>query len=411
MKCGDSVRRPWRLGRGLVALTLVLMGLTQTVSPAGAQGAGIDGNTFTGEAFDWSVTWDDSLWTNVNVGDLDGGDLLTMALAEGQPVGLATIIALPEFGGDPDACVEAHPGIFLERDEISDVLRQSSVTVPGAPSGQANGAFNYTFAGESGNVRLVDYVQCRTLVPGEAVLLAYVTSTHEDFTTVAGLFRDVLNTVEIGEAQGDDTSTETDGSDEDTDESGANPGSFSGLSFAWSIAWDDAAWTMVWSNDENGDDNLGLMRLGEPALYPVFKATAAYDGDPDECIADFEPSGLPGSTITDLREATEVDLPDAPRGTANGAWAYVYTDERGTVDFIDYVVCQPLVEGESVLIAWISTTEDHFEADVESFHDLLDGVEIEGGEGTGGDEDVDVEDKPNGTDPRGGRIDGKRSIH
>lgn len=136
------------------------------------------------------VTWDPADWTVENEFIQSGYDAVQIA----TPNSTAYLETYAGFAGDAEACLAAAEAEIGQRAGVTEVLPLTGRSLPVADDeiGAAQ-LFGVTATLADGNVyRGVEYVECRTLVPGSAVVeITWQTMTSaydEDFPRVQELF-------------------------------------------------------------------------------------------------------------------------------------------------------------------------------------------------------------------------------
>jgi hypothetical protein len=138
------------------------------VAPIATPLSGVAATTWEGPNWGVRVTWDPADWTVENEFIQTGYDGLQI----GTPRSTAYIEAFARFDGDADACLAEAEAEIAERPGVVDVLPISGRPLP-VPAEEADAARMYgvTATLADGTIyRGVEYVECRTLVPGEAVV-------------------------------------------------------------------------------------------------------------------------------------------------------------------------------------------------------------------------------------------------
>jgi hypothetical protein len=168
-------------------------------SPVSGEAAtGVSGSSWQGPNFGVRIRWDPAVWSVegefIDVG-YDG-------LQIGTPISTVYLETYNGFGGDAAACFAAAEQELGEREGVSEVVPLTDRPLPVAADVRgAAGLFGLTATLPDGNVyRGVDYVECRTVYPGETVLKitwqAVTQAFNEDFANV----EELLATIEIPEA-------------------------------------------------------------------------------------------------------------------------------------------------------------------------------------------------------------------
>lgn len=162
---------------------------SEEVAPASGATTGVSGSTWTGPNWGAGVSWNAADWT-VEAEFIDAG---YDGLQIGTPLSTVYLEAYAGFGGDADACLADAAAEIVERQGVTEVvpLTGRALPVPEDERGEAQ-LFGLTLTLEDGTVfRGVEYVECRTLVPGTAVLeITWQTITetfNQDFPRVEEL--------------------------------------------------------------------------------------------------------------------------------------------------------------------------------------------------------------------------------
>jgi hypothetical protein len=216
------MRPQWFSVRHLFILTVVMLFSIAVVTVVGAQSqepkpdlpatpvapsesptseggvTGVSGSSWQGPNFGVRVQWDPAVWSVegefIDVG-YDG-------LQIGTPISTVYLEAYNGFGGDAADCFAAAEQELGEREGVSEVVPLTDRPLPVAAEvlGEA-GLFGVTATVPDGNTyRGVEYVECRTVFPGETVLeitwQAVTQAFNEDFENVEAL----LATIELPES-------------------------------------------------------------------------------------------------------------------------------------------------------------------------------------------------------------------
>jgi hypothetical protein len=150
---------------------------------------GVSGSSWQGPNFGVRIHWDPEVWS-VEAESVDEG---YDGLQIGTPISTVFIEAYNGFAGDAEACVAAAKQEIGEREGVSEVVPLTNRPLPVAADVRgAAGLFGLTASLPDGtNYRGVEYVECRTIEPGEAVLeiawQAVTQAFNEDFANVEQL--------------------------------------------------------------------------------------------------------------------------------------------------------------------------------------------------------------------------------
>lgn len=188
MRTSSSVARG---SRAIVMSLLLLLGLvsavaaqsqepkpgsaTSTTTPTADSGApeidqpatGVDGASWLGPTWGLGVTWDPAIWNVENELLDDAYDGLQI----GTPRSTVFFEAYEGFDGDAGSCLAAAEQEIRDRESVSEVARLDGRPLPDvAPGRRPHQLFGVVATMPDGALyRGVEYVECRTLVPGLAV--------------------------------------------------------------------------------------------------------------------------------------------------------------------------------------------------------------------------------------------------
>jgi hypothetical protein len=326
--------------RSAAGLVLVLAALLGAVGPAGAQEDGVAGTTYTEATYGWSITWDDDVW------EVDYSDESWLRLSNGvSDVDLQT----RTFGDlEPAACVE-EVGEELAREEdeegiiegIEPLEGDDGEPIAGEEEGRAYAAYAFTVV-EDGEEEAF-YVECRTLIPNEAVLLIQHNAALAAYEDEAELVEELLAGLDLTGVAG-----------------GIEGASYTNPEYGWSIAWDGEVW-----EPEADEDRIYDLILVSRRSVVQFVSLADYDGDAAECLDD-----LTGE-FEEETEQLEAEDGDVVRGVEDGRAYAGYLVEDDDTEVAVLIDCRTLVEDEAVLVVRHITALEDYEAEAELVTDLL----------------------------------------
>lgn len=151
--------------------------------------SGVSGSSWQGPNSGVRLTWDPAVWTVEGESIVDGYDGLQI----GTPISTVFLEAYEGFAGDAAVCFADAEREIGEREGVSEVIPLSDRPLPAAADvrGEA-GLFGLTATLPDGTTyRGVEYIECRTVVPGESVLeitwQGVTQAFNEDFTRVEAL--------------------------------------------------------------------------------------------------------------------------------------------------------------------------------------------------------------------------------
>jgi uncharacterized protein len=171
----------------LLRSTVVLLVLSAVVAPSPRVSAqeettapGVAGNTYTSPSYGFALTWGEE-WRVVESVSQGGYDLLHLS----NGVSDVYLEGYVGFGGDPVACredVRSQLEAEEEGNQLSVAEGDDGAPLEGTDATGAYAVYDVTVAGDSGSsVDLAVYVDCRTLVPGGAVLAITQVAAADDY--------------------------------------------------------------------------------------------------------------------------------------------------------------------------------------------------------------------------------------
>lgn len=341
----------WRgmLGLRTLIATLLLTGfLAAGARTASAQDdeSGLDDNTFTGPNFGWSVEWDEDVWTFDEEDNSGGSDYASLSTV-GDTFAIAQFFAAVEFDGDPDDCVVGWEEFIGGRDGVDDVEVSDEFDLPDAPRGAEALTYTYVSTTDDGDLDLVEYVQCQTLVEDEAVLILTILTTPNVFEDLIPIVDDLTAEIVLPDDSGtddeedvtpesddedvtpesddedvtpesddedvtpdadeddadaeptrdvllgdDDEETDDGADDEPAADSGIDGDVYTSPTYGFAVEWDDNDWTVDPDRELIADGRVELDRLfvsheDDDGFYSSFyiEGKVEYDGDPADCVA------------------------------------------------------------------------------------------------------------------------------
>ena len=430
--------------RALAAFLMVAGVLATGARTAVAQDdeSGLDGNTFTGPNFGWSVEWDEDVWTFETENNEDGSDLFQMTTVDEEgPFAIATFFAGEGYNGDPDDCVAGYADTLAGLDGNSDVAESDEFDLPETPDDGAATTYTYLAEIDSGDLDLVDYVSCQTLVEDEAVLNFSVTTTPNVFEDLIPIIDDLTAAIilpddsgstgqddedvtpdadedeeETPDADEEDDEEETPESDEEDaeptrdvllgddedetpdadddepqDDSGVDDTTYTSPTYGYAVEWDDATWAPDPADELIDDGSVGLDRLlliheDDDGYYSSFyvEGKVDYDGDLADCVAGEADLLSAEDAVVDFAPL-EDESGDPVEGEADSGGEFaafvatIETDDGTEVDLVEHVECQTLEDGESVVVFTLITSEDLYEDELDAAVEVIDTLELEGG--------------------------------
>ena len=186
--------------RSLPSLAIVLLLLFVSAPTSGAQ---VAGSVWTSPTYGFSVSWAGTDWQDDPTGDLTavGAERLDrLHLING--VSSLYFEGAERYQGILPSCVAEEANILGQEPGVSDVRPYRDANgvqlVADGPNASA-AAFTLTLDVSGGQIELVDYVECRTLIPGQAVLIITLISEPDTFAQELASAQEVIDTITLAE--------------------------------------------------------------------------------------------------------------------------------------------------------------------------------------------------------------------
>jgi len=186
--------------RSLSALVVALLLLTSAAAGIFAQ---VEGERWTSPTYSFSVSWAGTEWqpdpegtlTAVGPERLDRVHLLN---------GVSSLYfeGATRYQGDLTACVAEEANLLAQETGVSEIRpyrdEEGVQLVADGPNSSA-AAFTLTLSIGDQEVELVDYVECRTLIPGQAVLIITLVTQPPVFDQELAAAQTVIDTIALSE--------------------------------------------------------------------------------------------------------------------------------------------------------------------------------------------------------------------
>lgn len=360
-------------------------GLTLDETPASGaddEESAVDGNTYTSPVYDYTFEWDEDVWQVSQDGEQREPGYEALQLE--SDTGLLIIQGIEGANGDPEICLESEAEANQEFEDIEDwepAVNADGEEVTGSDETSAYGVFTFVLTDPEDETAepldLVAYIECRTLVEGEAVLDILAISPREAYDDHIENVLAVTETIEIPGAETDteteteldistdtetatetetdtetatetetDTGTETE-TDTETSATGVDGTSFTSPTYGFSLSWPDT-WEVT---DETIDADEGRETLVlDNGVSTVTIEALPFTGDLPACVdaaidEDGENPDYEGLELATTGEGEPFQGSDDETAYA----VYLYAGEGGD-EFAHFVECRWIVEGESVLV-------------------------------------------------------------
>ncbi len=189
-----------RFKRSLSALVVAVLLLMSAAAGIVAQ---IEGDRWTSPTYGFSVSWAGTEWQPDPAGTLAavGPERLDrLHLLNG--VSSLYFEGATRYQGDLPACVAAEANLLSQETGVSEIRpyrdEEGVQLVADGPNSSA-AAFTLTLSIGNQEVELVDYVECRTLIPGQAVLIITLVTEPAGFRQELAAAQAVIDTIELPE--------------------------------------------------------------------------------------------------------------------------------------------------------------------------------------------------------------------
>lgn len=347
-------------------------------TPEVADDIGIDGTTFT-SSYGFSLEWDDA-WTASEFLEAEY-EFLNLTGDTGSIIVVGTNL----YEGDAEACLEGEDDYYSTEDpDIQDwdiALDENGDEIFQASETFASGIFTYIYS-TGGDIDLVDYIECRTLVPGESTMIVLASAMQDQFLDHLDLVLPITNAIQMppgseldeasqpalpvfapdsGDAEQDEATIEPTEADETetTGESGLDGTSFTSPGFGYSLEIPDG-WQVqseeITANDES------LVLYNGTSLITV-RASDSLPLDPAACVSAVKAEAAADPLYAELSLDITANGDLFQGADDRGAYAlFTYTGDDGG-EWSYFVRCEPLVEGESVLVIVQDVPSDDYVAE------------------------------------------------
>lgn len=343
---------------------------------------GIDGNTFSSPNFDFSLSWDEDVWT-VEESNLDdeNGDQISLNTRDSFVVFQAS----SDFGGDVDDCLSSITDFLadgsddLQIEDVDVIEDEDGDPIEDSSRDRAYVANLYTATFEGDEEQFVYYVECRTLVEDESELVIFhFVQNPDDYADEADARDEIVDSLEggAGSRGGDDEPTATPEDDEETPEAGDET-PYESDAFGFSLTYDSS----LWEETGSGDDGIALDD-GPSSL--TIAAAEEYDGDSVACVQ---------GQLEDIRGFEGITRIDAETGAtgrriSGGGEERFYALYRvtasdgtfdGTNELLVYLECRTLAKNDSVItILHLVFNPDQYEQEAARAEAVLETLELGG---------------------------------
>ncbi|HEU5430857.1 MAG TPA: hypothetical protein VFU81_04290 [Thermomicrobiales bacterium] len=157
--------------------------------------SGVHGNDYISPTFGYTLSWNPATWSVKDERLLQGYDGLELGTNRSN----LFVEGMNAYAGDPGACLADARQQLASRQGISAI---SDFHGPGRPVQDVDGAKSYLVGyvaklPDNSTATIVEFVQCRTLVPGQAVLEFTWQTSDADYAQQLPLVAALLKTLHI----------------------------------------------------------------------------------------------------------------------------------------------------------------------------------------------------------------------
>ena len=326
-----------RMIAAVAAVVVLLMALAQVAGwPAVAQ---VSGNSYTNPTYGYSLTWDDTVWTvdTNGTGDLTltAGDL-SVTLQSGQ-----------FYSGDATACRDDLLQKLPGADNVESVRPYNGGEgISGESNGRAFATSQVQLSGsDGGQSQVVETIDCRTLVDGEAVLAIISTAPVSQFDAAYATIQTLLGTLSIPAfASANDVE-------------GVSGSTYTDPTYGFQIAWDPSIWSYTRPVG-------GVLGLNDTQSVVNFDTPQEFAGDLGACIGGTRQTIQANPALQQLADLTING--DPVRGSDQSGWSYAAysADYGGATRFVE-VRCATIGDGDTVLRAVFTGPADAYAAEAD----------------------------------------------
>lgn len=372
--------------------------------PANDQESAVDGNTYVSPNFGYTLEWDEDVW-EFNPDDESSEPGFDTFFLESSASGVG-IFGTDAFS-DPETCVDDFASILRMEPNVDNWAPfedEDGERVEGERDGGYFAAFSLNIAQTGQDFDLIYYLECRVVVEDESVVLFFMTTSPDAYDDATRDLDDLLDTLvtpggeddpeptptadadadaeptpedEDQDADADPTPTDEEDPDEDT-ASGADLDSYTDPDFPFTLSWDEGAWTVA--DQRTISDGHNLLNLTAAGSDLTIEGWARWDGVPTDCLNDITTNLRAIDGVEDFQRVSDTDrYPE--NASPSGAYAlYSFTlapEGRTAVDYIGYIECRTVVDGEAVVVLTLIAPADEYDALRSDFDPILASIEID----------------------------------
>lgn len=304
----------------------------------------LKGATYTGGAYNFSVTWDDSIWTPEAMEPAAGYEGVKLT----SDISSAWVEAIEGYGGDLDVCVTDTGDQLNDFDGVTDVAKERRPTLPETGEDAVAAIYSYTYTSNGDSLDFVEYIDCRVLVADEVVLRMTVIATLDGYEDAVPEWEGVLAGIEIGSSgssggsSGSNTNTNS-GTTSSEELPGVDGRTYTSPQFPFSLTW-DRTWEATSATADDSGTTLTLVNDVSTAVILV----GEFPLDPADCVDAFAGIAGDASGVTNFQIVSNENGEPQSGGDNKSAYA-LYSFTQGGDDYFDYLYCQPAPGGDYVV--------------------------------------------------------------
>ncbi|MGC4189929.1 MAG: hypothetical protein QM589_01665 [Thermomicrobiales bacterium] len=370
-----------------------------TVTDEAPVQSGIDGTTYTSPNFGYSFEWNDRDWTVPTDAEVSQTDPPLDSLYLEADTGNLYIYGYDGYDGDPATCLQGESDYYENDGEgVSDwkpAENASGKALTKEGDDFAWGVFNLTYqdpdAKNADPLELTDYIECRTLVPGQSILIIFASAPRSAYNDHIDLVQAVIDTVDIPEAtsstpteeateRSTEEATETPETDVTPDATKTSTGDVDGLDgsvftspsfgFVFTIP---AEFSLQDAQIDEGDETLTLTN-GVSIITVHATDDADYTGSLTSCVeavASHEGESRDRFRLDRTADGAAFQGSDDRSAYAN----YTYTGSDG-VKYAYFIECRAIEDGQSALIVTQDVPYDQYTAERAARREIQNSIEM-----------------------------------
>lgn len=330
-------------------------------------------SSYTGGAYDYEIAFDKRVWTAEELTPAEGYEGVKLT-SDGASVWFE---AFDGYAGDPDTCVTDTADQLNTVENVSDVQEARRLDLPETDRDAVAAVYSYTYTQNNQSVDFVEYIECRELVKGSAVLRATIITAFDNYDAQIADIADLLGGVEIGSGSSN-TSSNTNSNTTDNNNSSSNdelPGvkgrKYTSPQFDFTLAW-DSSWEVAASTTSANGTTLTLYN----GISTVLVFGGAFPADPVDCVDTLASVAADADGVSGFAIVTNND--GEPQSGSTDTFAYsIYSFTRGGTDYFDYIHCQPAPSGDFVVAIIYEMPVSNVATELTALQDLLNGLTVE----------------------------------